>query len=766
MILVYACVVFLAAAFIAGCYIYTIRISTGSAIEKPIRRLFLFSVINVAGYGVAMFTKTELSALIAYGLFTTTADIMLIFLLIFARRYTGITSGLELEKKVFFFAILADAVLNIVNVFTKIYFRCAPVYDTFGHLFYRISSFGLLYYIHLVIIYSMALASFSVLLRKMISTPRIYKVKYAGILLITVVVMICHIIYMRFNLLFDYSIIHYSIIAFLICFFSLVYIPRGLMERLLFFTIANMKDGIICIDIEGRCVYANKTARQFCDAGIGMKAIEEQVERWLRENIGESNDIDQWDTVIRSDGKPQYYNIVFQKIYDNHMKYLGSFFLIHDRTEDVNRLLAEKYRATHDSLTGIYNREYFYEASREAIDSDPDRIYYIVTTDVKNFKIINDVFGIETGDKLLKTLAGITRSYSSSECVYGRLSGDKFALCLPTEKFNEEKLLSDFSSVSGFLKSETFKVHIHIGIYEVTDRSLRISVMCDRANLAIRSIKDSYENVAAYYDDHMRDKFMNEQKVISEFDDALADGQFHMYIQPQIFANGRIKGGEALVRWIHPKKGLIRPDGFIPILEHTGLIAKLDMYMWEQACIQLQKWQEEGYYEAYLSVNISQNDFYLLDVYEVITSLCKKYCLNPRCLHLEMTETAIMNNPKSQLKLMERLRQLGFIIEIDDFGSGYSSLNTLKDMTADVLKIDMGFLSKTANMEKSKMILQVIITLAKNLKMEVITEGVEDREQVDFLTEYGCDIFQGYYFAKPMKVTDFEGSYLDTQFDM
>ncbi|MDE7138149.1 MAG: EAL domain-containing protein, partial [Ruminococcus sp.] len=275
-------------------------------------------------------------------------------------------------------------------------------------------------------------------------------------------------------------------------------------------------------------------------------------------------------------------------------------------------------------------------------------------------------------------------------------------------------------------------------------------------------IKDSYQNIVAYYDSHLRDDFISEQKVISEFENAIETGQFRAYIQPQITADGRINGGEVLVRWIHPD-GVIPPCKFIEIFEQTGLISRLDIYMWELACIQLDKWNREGRTDYYLSVNISQKDFYLLDVYEVITSLVDKYQINPESLHLEITETAVMNNPAVQLKLIQRLRDFGFIIEIDDFGSGYSSLNTLKDLTADVLKIDMGFLKDTENKEeRSKTILGMIVSLAKSLDMEVITEGVETKEQVNFLTEFGCDIFQGYFFAKPMPVGEFEEKYLST----
>ncbi|MDE5834168.1 MAG: EAL domain-containing protein, partial [Ruminococcus sp.] len=226
--------------------------------------------------------------------------------------------------------------------------------------------------------------------------------------------------------------------------------------------------------------------------------------------------------------------------------------------------------------------------------------------------------------------------------------------CIDEELFDEKTLLKQLGQTISIPENKAFKIHIHVGVYEISDPTLRVSIMCDRANLAIKTIKDSYQNVIAYYDNHLRENFLNEQKVISEFENAIETKQFKAYVQPQIIAEDRqINGGEVLVRWIHPTEGMIPPVKFIEIFEQTGLISRLDRYMWELACKQLAKWKENGITDCYLSVNISQKDFYLLDVYEVITSLVEKYEISPYCLHLEITETAVMNNPEIQLKLIQ-----------------------------------------------------------------------------------------------------------------
>ena len=234
-----------------------------------------------------------------------------------------------------------------------------------------------------------------------------------------------------------------------------------------------------------------------------------------------------------------------------------------------------------------------------------------------------------------------------------------------------------------------------------------------------------------------------------------------MYLQPQVSTEGKILGGEALVRWQHPVKGMIAPIAFIPVFEKNGLISDVDKYMWESACKQLRKGKDEGKDDLYISVNIAPRDFYLLNIYQVFTELVNKYDIAPQNLKLEITETAVVIDLQRQMELIERLRRIGFVVEMDDFGSGYSSLNMLKDIHVDVLKIDMAFLRKAEDEERSKKILQMIISLSGQLGMPVITEGVETAEQVEILTGMGGDMFQGYYYAKPMEVEKFEELYLE-----
>ena len=251
-----------------------------------------------------------------------------------------------------------------------------------------------------------------------------------------------------------------------------------------------------------------------------------------------------------------------------------------------------------------------------------------------------------------------------------------------------------------------------------------------------------------------------EQRLSGELDNAINDNQLKVYLQEQCDGDGKVIGAEALIRWIHPTEGLMPPYRFIPMFEKNGLISKVDLFVWKEAAKLLKKWQNEGNGDYYISVNISPADFYFLDIYKELVRIVEKYEINPAKLKLEITETLIMKDVESRLMIVEKLRDFGFTVEMDDFGSGYSSLNMLKDISVDVLKLDMGFLYKTKDEEKSRKIIEMIVQLSKALDMPVICEGVETKSQFEFLKNIKCDYFQGYLFAKPVSIEDFENKNL------
>ena len=295
------------------------------------------------------------------------------------------------------------------------------------------------------------------------------------------------------------------------------------------------------------------------------------------------------------------------------------------------------------------------------------------------------------------------------------------------------------------------------GIYSIHDRGISVEQMCDRALLAANSIKGQYGKYCAAYDDQLRSRLLREQAITDGMEAALAEGQFEVYLQPKYrIKDDRLAGAEALVRWNHPEWGMQSPAYFIPLFEKNGFITKLDQYVWDRACAVLREWEDKGYPPLSVSVNVSRADIYNADIADILLNTIRRHRLPPSRLHLEITESAYTENPAQIIHTIGRLRELGFVIEMDDFGSGYSSLNMLNKMSIDILKLDMKFIQSETAKPVNQGILRFIMGLARWMNLGVVAEGVETREQLERLREIGCDYVQGYFFARPMPCGEFE----------
>lgn len=418
-----------------------------------------------------------------------------------------------------------------------------------------------------------------------------------------------------------------------------------------------------------------------------------------------------------------------------------------------------------DPLTHIYNREAFYKKSTELIHQNPNINFDILCIDIDRFKVINDLYGSQEGDNVLICVANIlTKFFSSDSCICSRLSADNFAVCIPHVDQYEDTLIHIFDEE---LKAYPLNISIVVrcGFYHIHTMSVPISGMCDRANMAIASIKGNYLRRYAIYDESLRSIMLKDQEIINEMNDALKSNQFQVYYQPKInMLKNRIIGTEALVRWMHPTKGMISPGVFIPIFEKNGFISYMDSFIWEQVCKDLKKWIDLGYNPCPVSINVSRIELYDEKLCGNLLELIKKYNVPIHLLQLEITETAYTENPTQLINIINNLRQNGFTILMDDFGSGYSSLNTLKDVPVDILKLDLKFLYDIDSNTKSHYILKSIVQMARRLKLSVIAEGVETNQQADFLKSIGCIRAQGFLYAKPVPkeelVTLLGGSFL------
>ncbi len=426
--------------------------------------------------------------------------------------------------------------------------------------------------------------------------------------------------------------------------------------------------------------------------------------------------------------------------------------------ERVNDRRSEAYESVSltDTLTELLNWDGFHQEARRLLTRYADEKCLVIALDIMQFKLVNMLFGREKGNEILMEVAKVIQPYADEGAIVGRMHADQFAMCMPERLFDEQKLIDRILAIHDLLSDTAFRLKVHAGICETTEEELPVSVMFDRAVMALVNSREKNGSIVARFDASMMEELKRHQEVTSGFERTLAAGEYKIFIQPQVRADGVVIGGEALSRWVRPGGEVVPPFYFIPILEKAGLIAKLDAHVWELAAKQLKAWQGTEFADLHLSVNISALDFYYIDVYDVVTKLVKDYDIDVKKLKLEITETAIMSDAEKQILRVSDLREYGFDIEIDDFGAGYSSLAMLKDIEADVLKIDMGFLRETEHVGRSRKVLESIIKMAQKLGMTTITEGTETKEQVAMLADMGCEMFQGFYYSKPVPVEEFE----------
>ena len=418
-----------------------------------------------------------------------------------------------------------------------------------------------------------------------------------------------------------------------------------------------------------------------------------------------------------------------------------------------------RYLEQFDSLTGLYKKNRFEEVAGDLIKGSDDLKYAIAYLDINRFSLINSFFGIKTGDKLLKFIASMLRDElgQTDRCAFGRLHSDKFIFCMHYEETSEIEEVIYHMLKKLITYPLRFSIVLSAGIYLVEDREMPVYRMIDNAKLAVDSIKGSFLHNIAYYKSSMGDTLVVNQELLNDLDRAFKNEEFQVYLQPKYnINNNRQTGAEALVRWFHPDKGMISPGIFIPLFEQNGIITELDSYMWDHTCRILRKWIDEGLEPAPLSVNVSRISMFDPELANVLDALIKKYDLPPSLLNLEITESAYMEDPELMKKVIKELHSKGFIILMDDFGSGYSSLNTLKDFDVDILKLDMKFLQSHDDNVKGEKILASVARMAGWLGMPVVVEGVEKKSQVEFLKEIGCGYVQGFYYAKPMPVSEYE----------
>ncbi|MBY2476079.1 EAL domain-containing protein [Clostridioides difficile] len=430
------------------------------------------------------------------------------------------------------------------------------------------------------------------------------------------------------------------------------------------------------------------------------------------------------------------------------------FYIMYIKKSNEKEILSLAYE---DKITHIGNQNKFYKECSKYLLNKPSLNYIIVYFDINNFKMINDTFGYEFGDNLLITIARALKEELTEGEIYARLSSDYFSIFCDYKK-GRDKIIRKLDNIRNNIESNlntVFEISLCVGIYFVEEGEVDIQKAVNKANMARSIAKGKNINYAIYNED-VRNKLSEESIILDDIKTALVKNQFEVYYQPKFsLANGEMIGSEALIRWNHPEYGFISPAIFIPIAEKSQLILKIGRFVFERVCIDLSDWKKQGKNIVPVSVNLSRVELYQPDIVKFINSTIQKYNINSDLIELEITETVAMNELNILKNVLNELRKYGFSISMDDFGTGYSSISCLRDMPIDILKLDKSFLDGIENDERSRNIAKSIVSLAKSLDLIVTIEGVESKEQAELMKQFGCDLVQGFYFARPMTGINF-----------
>lgn len=414
--------------------------------------------------------------------------------------------------------------------------------------------------------------------------------------------------------------------------------------------------------------------------------------------------------------------------------------------------------AEKDELTGLYSRAFFFEYAGMM-----DRYYADLKTDaailnVEHFHMVNEMYGRSFGDEVLKAIAAaISEFLSDTEGLACRSEGDTYLLYLKHQE-DYNRLLDIINKKISDL-SKNLHLHVRIGVYPKVRHDMEMDRRFSYARYACNTLRGNYMRYIAFYDMTMRERSVFFEHLVNDIHESLDQGQFRIYYQPKYDIRGEepfITSAEALVRWEHPEYGMIRPETFLQVFEENGLISILDRFVWKETIEQLGRWHREGITDIPVSVNVSRIDLYDEELTDNLLDLLEENGLTSADILLEITESAYTDDNRQFIEAIENLREEGFLIEMDDFGSGYSSLNVITTMPIDVIKLDMRFIERIHEDNKSLMVVRLIMDMAGSLGVPVVAEGVEVAAQFDLLKKFGCSIIQGHYFSKAVPPEEFE----------
>lgn len=494
-------------------------------------------------------------------------------------------------------------------------------------------------------------------------------------------------------------------------------------------------------------VYGSKMASKFYDRFYEKMNGKVLCREILEADISNPDEL----AVIRQEGRV---NKICPHVMEMSIEIIEEILREHDEDAVYLRMNLDNQQEMKEKETVLKRVDRLHDFRKNVHDllSASDRKIAFVQFDIRRFKIINDLYGEKFGDEILLFVKEKLKELCNDKQFFMNPSGDVFMV---VTEYDDEQMLMDFIKTieSGLTSFKNVKLQLTFGVYSIEDKNMEIRQMEDRAAIARMAAKTNVLTNVLFYKEQFKELLYTRKFIEENMHAAVEEKQFQMYLQPKYsISQNKIVGAEALVRWTHPERGMVYPNEFIPIMEENGFIKIVDYYIWGEACRFIKKCAEVGITDCPISVNVSRHHLKDVEFMSVLADDIRENQIDKSLLELEITET--VNDLKISQVAM-RLKEGGFTLLMDDFGSGYSSLNVLLETPFDVIKLDKKFMDNMMASEKGKLILEYVVSMAEKLGLGLLAEGVETKEQVELLRKIGCDKVQGYYFAKPMPQEEF-----------
>ena len=672
----------------------------------------------------------------------------------FNHAFTNTTKKLGFIKEFYFILCFIDSVLLLANARVNVIFDLVPAHTNAGFFYWGIKytyRFGF----HKLVCAILSFSSLALLISSIVKAPSYNKVKYVTILTSESLVLIANYVFNSLDLPLNISLL--MLVASSI--FIANYVNKDFSAPVLIGPLSaiteSINDVIFCYDSSENLIYANSAAKNV------FKKSNDNLENFakeFRQNFLKNRPSEL--SLKLDNGEERYYITEYKDFFISNSN-IGSYLRLQDKTKETLESRRKNYIATHDLLTGLFNRSGFFKKMQEALYQNTFKNPILICTNIKDFKLINTIYSEQVGDSVLQNQTEVMKRLPGhKKSIIGRIADDKFAILMEKQDFDKDIFEEVFNEVSCIIEKTLYNIQIVAGIYEIYDKKDTIQSIYDKAKISLDAIKDSDNQVFSFYNPSMMEKMLKEKDIVNDFEKSLNEKQFSIQLQPVIDKEGNVLGAESVVRWNNPKYEDLTPSSFLDVLERTSLIYKLDVYVWELVAKKLHEWKKRGFADRFISVNVSSKDKFFIDIIKTFSELIKKYDISPQNFKVEIRETAMLENPEKTIAIFSQLKKLGIKVYIDNFGTGFSSLNVLKDFIADGIKMDTSFLSESKVSGKNKIILQTMISMSSNLGMEFIAKGVESENQMLALSKMDCKLFQGFYFSKPLPVKTYEAKYL------